>query len=81
MQDGEDGLDVQRVKGPRVGEGGLLVSHVQRAVVQPDVGLDGDAADREGGVEGHGAPVVVVTVERFGDDALCEAGGIGVLWV
>lgn len=81
VEDREDGLDVQRVKGSRVGQGGLLVSHVQRAVVQPDVGLDGDAAGREGGVKGHRAPVVVVTMERFGYDALCEAGGIRVLGV
>ncbi len=41
------------------------MADVQGAVVEPDVGFDGDAASGEGGVEGEVAPVVVVGVEAF----------------
>nr|POE72892.1 hypothetical protein CFP56_30831 [Quercus suber] len=50
-QDVEDGVDVQRGERPAVGECAPLVSDVQRAVVEPDIGFDADGADGEGGVE------------------------------
>ena len=43
---------------------------VQCAIVEPDVCFDAHSSDRESGVEGHRAPVVVVAVEGLGDDAL-----------
>lgn len=70
VQHAQDRLDVQAIERPLGREGGLLVADVQSAVVEPDVCLDAHGADAEGGVEGQRAPVVVVRVEGFGDDAL-----------
>lgn len=80
-QHGENGLDVEAVKGAFVGQGGLLVADVEGAVVQPDIGFDGDGASSEGGVEGYRSPVVVVRVKVLRDDALGEGGRIGVFGV
>ena len=41
------------------------MADVQGLVVEPDVGFGADAAVGEGGVEGEGAPVVVVGVDGF----------------
>lgn len=62
LQDRQDGLDVEAVQGALVGQGGLVVADVKRAVVEPDVGLDADCACLEGRVEGDLAPVVIVRV-------------------
>jgi len=65
LDDGEDGLDVQRVEGAGCCQRGLFVAYVEGAIDEPDVSFDGDAAYTEGGVEGNVAPVVVVGVDWF----------------
>lgn len=70
VQHTQDRLDVEAVECPGGGEGGFFVSDVQGGVVEPDVCFDAYGSGAEGGIEGEGAPVVVVGVEGFGDDAL-----------
>ena len=70
LQHVQDGIDVQGLEGPFARQGALLVADVQRVIVQPYIGFDGDGADGKRAVEGEGSPVVVVAVDIFGDYAL-----------
>ena len=54
------------------------MSHVQCAIIQPYVRFDGDCADGKSAVKGDIAPVVIMAVDRFWDDALGETGGVDV---
>jgi len=76
----QNGLNVQVVEGAFVGKSTLLVSDVQCAIVEPDVGLDAECSDGKCAVEGDRAPVVVMAMERLGHDALGEVGRVGVEW-
>ena len=69
-EDGEEGLDVECIESSGGGQGTGFVADVEGAVDQRDVCFDGGAADAEGGVEGDGAPVVVVGVDSFLDGGL-----------
>lgn len=60
MEDGENRVYVERFEGSGVGEGGLFVSYVEGAVVEPDIGFGGDGAYGEGGVEGDVSPVIIM---------------------
>ena len=65
LEHGEDGFDVEGFEGARARQRRRLVPDVEASVGEPDVGFDADAAVGQGGVEGHGAPVVVVAVDAF----------------
>ena len=53
---------------------------VKRLVVKPYVRFDGSRARRQGAVEGHGSPVVVVAMNGDVEDALGQGGRICVEW-
>jgi len=48
-----------------VRESGFLVPDIECIVVQPDIGLDGNTANRQGTVEGYISPVVIVRMNSF----------------
>ena len=80
MQHREYRLNVQAVERSCVCQSAFFVADMQSAIVEPDICLDTYGADGEGAVEWYWSPVVVVRVEGFGYDALCEVGRVGVLW-
>lgn len=43
----------------------------------PDVGFDGDGAGGDGGEERDASPVVIVGVDRTGENVAGEGGGVG----
>lgn len=71
-------VDVQYVECYGVGQIGPFVSDVESGAVEPDVGFDGDGINTEGAVERHWSPVVVVSVERLGNDSLSQVDRVGV---
>ena len=78
MQDAEDWLDVEAVECAGVRQRPLFVTNVEGAIGQPDICLNRDCAYRKGAVKRERTPIVVVTMERLGDDALCEVRWVGV---
>lgn len=80
MKGVQNGVDIQRLKCPRVRQCTSLVSNIQRAIIEPDVRFDRDRTDRDGAIEGHISPIVVVTVDQLRYDALGQACWVGIEW-
>lgn len=65
LEDIEDGVNVEGREGAGFGQGGQLMTNIERSVDEGDVGFDGNGTDGQGRVERNITPVVVVRMDGF----------------